>query len=444
MSLILAYHNPDFGVVCTDGRVSQRQPDGSHTAVPDEVGIKFAVLRHNLILAGSSSWCGALDLWISGRMREIVEAYPTMSFAEIASALPVVVASARRLFPIPPGTVINLILMGYDPTKERVRNISFAFTDGACEQCERNSGAVASGFVEPEEEIGRKILDGMGEERTIEAARASMGALAQKIAESRPNVIGAPYFFHVVSPDEAPRHHLNKHQDNIPDGPTYSRTLGTRVNAGRPTIDFSEAIHNNQNLDHMPDGSGRFSVINGAGLKAVSSVDGSNKALIDFASGHTNQNLDHMPNGTRAAWDSTTQKGSAVDALGNVLLKNLSGPTPTTVAPSTSSTSYSVIPEMTTTITTKGNKVLIIFSGSFASSTSLSVGWQLAFFRDGVQISNNFIWGTVDTIEHVIALSFLDSPSAASHTYDVRWVSNSGSTLTNFGLDRSFQLVELG
>ncbi len=198
MSLILAYHNKDFGVVYTDGRVSQRQPDGSCVAVPGEVGRKSVALKPDLILAGSSSWSWQLDYYIFGRVQELVQAYPALSFTEIASAIPAFVASADVCFPIPPKTKINLILLGYDAVEGRVRNRAFAFTDSACEQSEYDSGAVASGFIEPEEKIGRKILDGMGYERTVDAAREAMGVLAQQLAESRPNVIGPPYFFHVV------------------------------------------------------------------------------------------------------------------------------------------------------------------------------------------------------------------------------------------------------
>ena len=121
----------------------------------------------------------------------------------------------------------------------------------------------------------------------------------------------------------------------------------------------------NKNLDNVADGSARFGVINGAGLKAVSSVDGANKALIDFSQGgHTNKNLDNVPDGTRSAWDSASMKTAAVDTSGNLLLKNLSGVVGTTVNPATTSTTYSVIPEMTKTITTKGNKVFVVFTAT--------------------------------------------------------------------------------
>ncbi len=76
MSLILAFHNKDFGVVCTDGRVSMRLPDGSQVACPGEVGRKSAALKPDLILAGSSSWSKELDYYIFGRIREFVQDYP--------------------------------------------------------------------------------------------------------------------------------------------------------------------------------------------------------------------------------------------------------------------------------------------------------------------------------------------------------------------------------
>lgn len=195
---------------------------------------------------------------------------------------------------------------------------------------------------------------------------------------------------------------MNKHQDNIPDGPTYSRTLGTRVNAGRPTIDFSEAIHSNQNLDHVP-------------------------------------------NGTRAAWDSTTQKAAAVDASGNLLFKNISSPGITTAAPTTTSTTYSVIPELTATITTKGNKVLAIVycELSINANTQTAV---LALFRDGVQVSGDVQFEELTSGAFLfVSFSFIDSPSAASHTYDVRWkLQNVGPTMTAIATVRGFQVVELG
>jgi len=204
------------------------------------------------------------------------------------------------------------------------------------------------------------------------------------------------------------RPYTNKHLDNIPDGTTFARPLASRLSSGKPLIDFSEGIH-------------------------------------------LNKNLDNIPNGTRAAWDSTTQKSAAVDSSGNLILKNKSNAVGSTSTPSTSSTSFAVIPEMTLTITTNGNKVLINFSatadilGSTVTATAI-----FAIFRDGIQLSQNMeqqftsanmaVWANM-------AITFIDAPSAGSHTYDIRWRVGSGSagtTITSLGTSRTLQVVELG
>jgi hypothetical protein len=51
--------------------------------------------------------------------------------------------------------------------------------------------------------------------------------------------------------NEAPRHHLNKHLDNIPDGATYGRHVVSDMTGNR--IDFSKPLLGKQ-LDNIPDG----------------------------------------------------------------------------------------------------------------------------------------------------------------------------------------------
>ena len=51
-------------------------------------------------------------------------------------------------------------------------------------------------------------------------------------------------------------------------------------------------------LDEVPDGTARFAVINGAGLKAVATVDAENLAIINFAdAAHENKILDNIADG---------------------------------------------------------------------------------------------------------------------------------------------------
>jgi len=203
---------------------------------------------------------------------------------------------------------------------------------------------------------------------------------------------------------------LNKQLDNIPDGSTYGRPILSRLNGGKPLIDFSEAIH-------------------------------------------LNKNLDNMPNGTRAAWDSTTQKTAAVDASGNLLIKNTFGISGSTAGPTTSSTTYTVIPEITTTITTKGNKVLIVFTGTFTNNGSsgvTGVSNYLAVFRDGVQVTPDFLISNFSATfnnHFSFPITYIDAPSAASHTYDIRWKVGSATGVEVLGCiltSRTLQIVELG
>lgn len=182
----------------------------------------------------------------------------------------------------------------------------------------------------------------------------------------------------------------------------------------------------------------------GPGGNVTGAVDANGRAVIDFTqAGHTGKSLDNIPDGTRAAWDSTTQKSNAVDSTGNLILKNKANATASTSSANTTSNVYSVCPDMAVTITTKGNKVLMNFTGAFSMSLT-STPCYFSFFRDGVQISPEFTLTPANTLIFSHAMSFIDSsPSAASHTYDVRWRVSSG-TLAIAGTARAMQVVELG
>lgn len=155
--------------------------------------------------------------------------------------------------------------------------------------------------------------------------------------------------------------------------------------------------------------------------------------------------LDQLPNGAaRVAWDSPTQKAAAVDSAGNLKLKNISTTNGVTPSPSLTSTTYTVVPEMTITLTTKGNKVLIMFDGNMATQVG-GIG-KYALFLDGVQLSTDYELQTKDINLYVpVNLSYLDVPTAGSHTYDIRWAMGSaGLTINSLHTGRSFQVIELG
>lgn len=126
---------------------------------------------------------------------------------------------------------------------------------------------------------------------------------------------------------------------------------------------------------------------------------------------------------------------------------NIASPTPTTASPSISSTSYLTVPEMTVTIITKGNPVLMIFNTDINIPTVVG-SIEFAFFRDGSKVSQDFAKtyytgnGSVGPVDG-FCFSFLDTPAAGSHTFDVRaLIVANGCTLA--GTRRAFQVVELG
>jgi len=151
---------------------------------------------------------------------------------------------------------------------------------------------------------------------------------------------------------------------------------------------------------------------------------------------------DCIMDGTRAAWASVTQKNAAVDGSGNLLLKNVNDVVGSTSSPSTTSSTYAVIPEMTQTLTFKGNKVLLILT----CDCSIPIyQCNFAIFKDGVQLSQDYKYGAGTSVfDLTVTLSFIDAPSAGSHTYDVRWNVNSPGSLLALGTARRFQIVELG
>jgi hypothetical protein len=140
------------------------------------------------------------------------------------------------------------------------------------------------------------------------------------------------------------------------------------------------------------------------------------------------------------------QVDGGIDANGNVILKNKTNAVGSTSSPLTSSTTYSVIPEMSITITTKGNKVLLIYSSEYILSRSGAgaTSCKFAIFKDGAQLTQDYPIGIEQ--ESTVSISYMDLPSAASHTYDVRWAINSANpgTVGNMGVARTFQAVEIG
>src|SRR6267378_5858258 len=100
MSLAVTFHNGEFGIVCSDSRVSMLLPDGRHAAMPGETARKFIILREapGLVLVGTSSISRWLDFSVYGALRNYVEYFPEASFDQVAGIVGPTVYEARAEF----------------------------------------------------------------------------------------------------------------------------------------------------------------------------------------------------------------------------------------------------------------------------------------------------------------------------------------------------------
>jgi hypothetical protein len=230
MSLIQTYYTKDFGIVCSDGRVSVTLPDGRHAAVPHKiVRRKFIILRADpgLVLAGSSSISKFLDFSIYEAVRRYVEDFPEASFDQVSGIIGPTVYEARAEFGISdarPSKVRRFLadkffrgpwaspkfldstdgnflnLLGYDRAQMRVRNRTFSCTD-RCQESEQDSGVTISGFVDPERafEFAGELLELIGRQPTPKVIMEAMLSIAADISALLPETIGPPYTFHIVT-----------------------------------------------------------------------------------------------------------------------------------------------------------------------------------------------------------------------------------------------------
>lgn len=188
------------------------------------------------------------------------------------------------------------------------------------------------------------------------------------------------------------------------DGSTYGRVVGTRLSSGKPFIDFSEAANLNKHLGNVAD----------------------------------------APASGRAAWETATQKAAAVDSSGNLLLKNIAQANGTTASPTTASAVPAQVPELTATVTTKGNYVFLSFTVGFSNDTTGgSVFFKL--YVDGVSTGEEYLGSSpIISQNETVAGSWMVHPSAASHSFAVYWWVTVGTTCTCNGTNRTLEVVELG
>ena len=225
--------------------------------------------------------------------------------------------------------------------------------------------------------------------------------------------------------------------DELPDGEIFAKPLQTALLRGQ--VDLSKPGVISKTLANISDDAGTTRY-------AVSSVDGARKALVDFSQSHTNKNLDNVPNGTRSAWDSGTQKTAAVDASGNILLKNVAVVNGSTSGPVlTGDGTYQTVTDLSITKTTKGNQVYLSFATGFSATDGfLAYMIYFAVFRDTTRVSPEYGIEASDSVQYTAMGVYIDSPSAASHTFTVKCKAGAGVFVTLVGTQRSFSLIELG
>lgn len=126
---------------------------------------------------------------------------------------------------------------------------------------------------------------------------------------------------------------------------------------------------------------------------------------------------------------------TAINTFGNLVLKNIEN-LPLS-SQSINDTALHGITGGSVTITTNGNPILLILSGSIAPPSSGTV--TFSFYRDGSQIGPLQAYSTGSGISMI----FIDGAAfAGSHTYAVQWQNSAAVTTTlNNG---NFQVIELG
>ncbi len=191
------------------------------------------------------------------------------------------------------------------------------------------------------------------------------------------------------------------------------------------------------NLTAVPDGTAR---------KAVLEVDVNQRPLIDFSQAtHVAKNSDNIPSGATTIIPTQTRMNAATDVNGNLLLKNIQQAVASTSNPTTTSSSFVDLAEMTLTFTTKGNVVYLSFCVSAGDSATGGTVFFVIVRDSGAASSmiakiTSYTNGAISSA----SITWQDQPPAGSHTYKVQWSVSSTTTGTCDGTNRMLQATELG
>jgi hypothetical protein len=157
------------------------------------------------------------------------------------------------------------------------------------------------------------------------------------------------------------------------------------------------------------------------------------------------KNIDEVADGSTRIAPAKTRMDAAADASGNLLLKNINSPTPTTGGPTTTSTTWVDLEEMTVTITTRGNKVLIVGNAVVSHNTAGCYVDIILYVDSAVVTQTMSRYKSVAGGDYgSVAFCYICQPSAASHTFKIQWRVVGAGTATSLTTCRNFQVLEEG
>lgn len=154
---------------------------------------------------------------------------------------------------------------------------------------------------------------------------------------------------------------------------------------------------------------------------------------------------DIKPQGAGSGLDADKVDGKHANDLGHQAL-TANG----TTDASTTSTNFVDMPDMSITITTGANPILILFSAA-CELIKAATGYTYGYFRLKID-SDNYNIGAYGqeadrTHNFAVVLSKLITLSAGEHTIKVQWKARSGNTLRNWAnlgsVHRSLTVLEL-
>lgn len=200
MSLVLIAHDEKLGIICSDGRVSRIEADGSRIIVRED-SPKFTVLTENLALAatGRSDLCNLVENAALEYARQLPD--QATRFAELAVFLPIVAQRAFHQYPIKgPEVELSVAFVGFDGNAGKIRCVSWISREGF--QLVEGTHKINL-YAFGDSELVHCAVDKLTtmvkteEDRTEKSISSIMRSIVVSLAESHKGINNTTYF-HIV------------------------------------------------------------------------------------------------------------------------------------------------------------------------------------------------------------------------------------------------------